>query len=103
MNFTERVISRTEDGRRNVTMLRLSLDLDGDTAFIDWETNGELYYIKTPAAYRRKGIATKLWHAADDLAAELGYKPLRHSEYRTDDGDAFARSMTDDLPTRVAV
>ena len=86
-----------------MTMFRLSLELGDETAYIDWEPSGELYYIKTPVAYRRQGIATQLWHRANSIAMERGHSPLRHSEYRTDDGDAFARSMTADLPPRVYV
>jgi ribosomal protein S18 acetylase RimI-like enzyme len=102
MLFCKREVRITEDGRRNVAVLRLSIDLDGDLAFIDWEPSGDLYFIKTPVQHRRKGIASKLWQAANDFAASNNLPNLAHSEYRTDEGEAWAQSMTSELPQRIS-
>jgi len=103
MQFTQRVIEVTEDLRRNVTMLRYSIELPDGLAFIDWELNGELYYIKVPEADRRQGIATMLWSMACDYAHSNNLDAPRHSQYRSDSGDAWAKSMADELPTRIAI
>jgi len=101
MKSSERVIPTTEDGRRNIRVLRLELALGDDTAYIDWEPSGELYYIKVPVEYRRQGIATRLWMAAQGYALHLELPPLIHSEYRTNEGDAWAKSLGEKLPPRI--
>ena len=101
MKSSERVIPNTEDGRSNVRVLRLELALGDDTAYIDWEPSGELYYIKVPVEYRRQGVATRLWESAQELARESGLPSLTHSQYRTDEGDAWAQTVGGVLPTRV--
>ena len=101
MKSSERVIPTTEDGRRNIRVLRLELALGDDTAYIDWEPSGELYYIKVPVEYRRQGLATKLWKSAQEHARESGLPSLTHSSYRTNEGDAWAKSLGEKLPTRI--
>jgi ribosomal protein S18 acetylase RimI-like enzyme len=101
MKSSERVIPITEDGRRNIRVLRLELALGDDTAYIDWEPSGELYYIKVPVEYRRQGLATRLWESAQVVARESGLPPLTHSEYRTNDGDAWAQAVGGVLPSRI--
>jgi GNAT superfamily N-acetyltransferase len=101
MNFESRVIPFTEDGRSNITVLRFFEELGGELAFIDWELNGELYYIKVPEQYRRKGIATRLWNAANDYTKANNLPKLTHSEYRSNDGEAWARSFNVELPKRI--
>lgn len=99
--FSERIIANTEDGRREVRVLRLAVSLGEDLAYIDWESSGELYYIKVPAEYRRQGIATKLWEHAQEHARSLNLPALTHSEYRTDAGDSWAKSLGEKLPPRI--
>lgn len=101
IKFSELVITNTEDGRREVRVLRLAVSLGDDLAYIDWEPSGELYFIKVPAEYRRQGIATKLWEHAQEHARSFNLPPLIHSEYRTNEGDAWAKSFGEKLPPRI--
>ena len=82
-------------------MLRIAVELGEDSAYIDWEPSGELYYIKVPAEYRRQGIATRLWEAAKEHARKFGLPIPTHSQYRTDEGDAWAKSLDEELPSRI--
>ena len=99
--FFERVVAFTEDGRSQVKVLRIAIDLGEDLAYLDWEPSGELYYIKVPAEHRRQGIATRLWESAQEHAKRSGLPSLTHSEYRTNEGDAWAESLGEKLPPRV--
>jgi GNAT superfamily N-acetyltransferase len=99
--FSERTVAFTEDGRSQVKMLRIAVELGEDSAYIDWEPSGELYYIKVPAEYRRQGIATRLWEAAKEHARKFGLPIPTHSQYRTDEGDAWAKSLDEELPSRI--
>ena len=98
---TEKIIAHTEDGRSNVCVLRITVELADDLAYIEWEPGGELYYIKVPAEYRRQGVATRLWKSAQEHARESGLPSLTHSQYRTNDGDSWAKSLGEELPTRI--
>jgi len=97
------VIPHTEDGRVNVRVLRIAVQLEDDAAYIEWEPSGELYYIKVPVEYRRQGIATRLWKSAQDYATHFGLPALSHSQYRTNEGDAWAKSLGENLPPRIPV
>jgi GNAT superfamily N-acetyltransferase len=99
--FSERTVAFTEDGRSQVKMLRIAVELGEDSAYIDWEPSGELYYIKVPPEYRRQGIATRLWEAAKEHARKFGLPIPTHSQYRTDEGDAWAKSLDEELPPRI--
>jgi hypothetical protein len=99
--FSERTVAFTEDGRSQVKMLRIAVELGEDSAYIDWEPSGELYYIKVPPEYRRQGIATRLWEAAKEHARKFGLPIPTHSQYRTDEGDAWAKSLDEELPSRI--
>lgn len=99
--FSERVIDQTEDGRSSVRVIRVAIELGGDLAYLDWEPSGELYYIKVPVEYRRQGLATKLWRSAQKFTSKSGLPPLRHSRYRTNEGDAWAKSLGEKLPPRI--
>jgi ribosomal protein S18 acetylase RimI-like enzyme len=101
MKFETRIATNTEDGRAQVELLKYSLDLDGEQAFIEWEPNGELFYIKVPEKNRRQGIATRLWNEAKEFQQTRNLPPLKHSEYRTKDGDAWAQSFGEQLPVRI--
>jgi GNAT superfamily N-acetyltransferase len=77
-----------------VGSLRWGVEQDDDSAAV-----GAL--VVTPE-YRRRGIATGLWAAAHAYAERYGLPAPRHSEERSDDGDAWARSVGGELPPRVA-
>lgn len=65
------------------------------TLIIDGRTS-EIMYISTHPKHRRKGIATALRAAA----VADGFPPV-HSPFRTPEGDAWARSTGDPLPTAI--
>ena len=68
----------------------------GHLAWDDTSVHG----LGTAPAYRRQGVATKMWQHANQLAAQ-GIAPApRHSSIRTKEGDAWARSVGGDLPPR---
>ena len=93
--YTARVL---EDGRRNVLLHKVSAKTpDGaEIARLIWhDSNGEIEKLWVDAAYRRQGIATSLWK----MAQWLNPAPV-HSAWRTNDGDAWARSITNQLPER---
>jgi GNAT superfamily N-acetyltransferase len=98
---SERVIPNTEDGRVNVRVLSITIELSKGAAYIEWEPSGELYYIKVPVEYRRQGIATQLWKSAQQYALHSGLPTPSHSEYRTNEGDAWAKSLGEELPPRI--
>ena len=56
---------------------------------------GEVRTVFTEDRYRCQGLATALWR----LAERLGMEP-RHSDNRTDDGDAWARRLGGGVPPR---
>jgi GNAT superfamily N-acetyltransferase len=99
--FSERVVDHTEDGRSSVRVLRVAIELGEGLAYLDWEPSGELYYIKVPVEYRRRGIATRLWKSAQQYALHSGLPALSHSQYRTKEGDAWAQSLGEKLPPRI--
>ena len=91
-------IAHAEDGRVDVALNVLeALDADGTViARLRVEDDGETYGLWVAPEMRRRGIATRLWEVAPTA---LGIAP-RHSAWRTDDGDAFARSFGVALPPR---
>jgi GNAT superfamily N-acetyltransferase len=59
--------------------------------------NGHLQSIEVDPKFRRQGLATKMWNHA----RELSYKNPnihfpQHSAFRTPEGDAWARAVTED-------
>lgn len=83
-----------EDGRRDVECHELSTP----EARLQWEVlTGEVVWIGVNADSQRQGIATALWHAAG------AYGEIHHSSWRSDSGDAFARSVGGFLPERSRV
>lgn len=101
MKLQKRQLARAEDGRENVSLFRLEMEVLGGIAFIEWEATGELYFIKTPEQSRRKGIATILWGQANFYQSEMNLPALKHSAYRTKDGEAWANSFGVELPARI--
>lgn len=57
---------------------------------------GEVWGIEVTPAYRRQGLATAMWQ----FAQEAPKKP-KHSNQRTDDGEAWARSVGGPVPRRL--
>lgn len=89
--YTVARVKVTEDGRHDVLMH----ELRGSHGHIAWEVlSQEVYQIFVDEDYRRQGYATKLWRLAESIA------PIKHSRWRTDSGDAFARSFGVPLPER---
>lgn len=79
--------------------------VDGkQVGYVWWmHKTSRIHDIKVEPDYRRKGIATALWREAQRVAlVTRGVKPPRHSPGRTDDGDAWARSLGERLPARGA-
>lgn len=101
MKLSEKILPIAEDGRENVSLYRLEMEVTGGIAFIEWEPNGELYFIKTPEESRRNGIATILWGQANFFQKEMSNPELKHSAYRTKDGEAWAQSFGVKLPARI--
>lgn len=91
LRYSQVVLAVTEDGR---TEVRMHL-LEADFGHIMWEDgSGECYALQVDPGRRRQGLGTRLWRAADAV------HPIRHSAWRTDDGDALARSIGGELPPR---
>lgn len=96
-----------EDGSRDVEMREVRVLAEpsavtaGSTALqrvarIAWRAGtGEVEHLWVRESLRREGVATRLWTAA------RGIDPgVRHSAWRTDEGDAWARSVGGHLPER---
>lgn len=90
--YRREVLAATEDGRRDVEVHIL----EGPGARLRWEVlTGEVYSLWVHPDHRRQGRASELWRRAGEIAE------VRHSAWRTDDGDAFARAMGGELPPRL--
>lgn len=86
------IMSCTEDGRRQVAVHSLSIE---GLATLVWEAvSGECYGIFVKETHRREGLGTLLWAEAAKIA------PIRHSQWRTDAGEAFALSVGGYMPPR---
>lgn len=76
--------------------------------FLEWEkTNGapasEILMVEVDPEHRRKGLATEAYRRSQEVAlASEGRIPIPiHSSWRTDEGDAWAKSIGDRLPSRI--
>jgi GNAT superfamily N-acetyltransferase len=69
---------------------------------IGWKAKtGEISKVEVHPTVRRQGLATELLRRAKDVAAGTrGVKPPRHSPNRTNEGEAWARSLDQRLPRR---
>jgi len=69
---------------------------------LEWFPHGQtISNIFVEANYRRQGIATGMWNYAHEMAKTTrGVQPPKHSMDRTDEGDAWARSVSKRLPPR---
>tara|TARA_R110001606_G_scaffold84147_1_gene191649 strand:- start:326 stop:652 length:327 start_codon:yes stop_codon:yes gene_type:complete len=96
-SFTTYVSNRLEDGRTNVTLHKLAaLEGDKEIARLIWaDGTGEIEKLWVDEDHRRQGYATSLWNLA-----QWTKSPPIHSSWRTDDGQAWAESITHQLPER---
>jgi GNAT superfamily N-acetyltransferase len=93
--FTARIL---EDGRKDVVLHKLSAtNIDNiEIGRLVWhDSTGEIEKLWVAPEHRRQGIATALWIKAQSLNPAP-----QHSAWRTDDGDAWAKSITNELPER---
>lgn len=69
---------------------------------LDWHhKSGTIQQVHVEPGYRRKGIATEMFHQARTIAKTTkGVKPPKHSPDRTDAGNAWARSVGGRVPRR---
>jgi hypothetical protein len=82
------ITARTSDRKR---VGELGLGKFGPSAGLSW--------ITVHPDWRRKGVATAMWRHANDLHSQgiLEKKP-EMSDYRTIDGDNWAKSLGEDIP-----
>jgi len=75
----------------------------GHAGFLLWHhKTGEIGSIETLPEHQRRGLATEMLDQARQISATTrGVKPPKHSNQRTDAGEAWARSTGDRLPRRV--
>lgn len=67
---------------------------------MNWNSR-HVHGVQVVPEHRRKGVATSLWNEGQRLASENAKIPApKHSTDRTDDGDAWARSVGGRLPRR---
>ena len=68
---------------------------------IQWHPkSGDVNWVRTHQDYRGLGVATTLWEKAKKLSADTGIKEPQHSRHRTDQGDAWAKSVGGKVPRR---
>ena len=64
-------------------------------------TSKAIRNIDVDPQYARKGVAKAMWEHGHSLAEENARIPKpKHSAYRTDEGDAWARAVGGSLPRR---
>lgn len=72
---------------------------DADHGHIAWDKrSGRVDQIFVPEHLRRQGIATQLWDTAHSVAEQKGLVHPVHSDARTPEGDAWAKSVGGKLP-----
>ena len=68
---------------------------------MEWASRGGyLANITVSEDFQRKGIATKMWKLGNRLSVEHGVSAPRHTPYRSESGDAWARKVGGELPPR---
>ena len=72
------------------------------SANLEWShATGEIRSIRVERENQRQGLGTELLRRARDIASNTrGVKPPRHSPERTNEGEAWARSLDERLPRR---
>ena len=86
---------------RNSHMLRASIPgQEHEAGSLEWGARG-IRFVEVARSNRRQGVATALWNEGHRLAENHGRIPKpKHSAERTDEGDAWARSVGGRLPRR---
>ena len=68
---------------------------------IQWHPQtGSVNWVRTHQDYRGLGVASTLWEKAKKLSADTGIRAPKHSKHRTDQGDAWAKSVGGKVPRR---
>ena len=68
---------------------------------IQWHPRtGDVNWVRTHPNYRGLGVATTLWEKANKLSADTGIKAPQHSKHRTEQGEAWAKSVGGKRPPR---
>ena len=71
---------------------------------MQWEPkSGSVNWVRTHEDYRGLGVASTLWEKANKLSEGTGIKAPVHSKHRTDEGDAWAKSVGGETPTRACM
>ena len=69
--------------------------------FMEWnKKTGQIDNINVREPMRGLGIGTSLFEKANKLSADTGIIAPKHSSFRTDKGDAWARAVSGKLPKR---
>jgi hypothetical protein len=63
--------------------------------------SGKIQSIAVTPAHQRQGVATGMWEHAQGLASQGQVPKPKHSRDRSDQGDAWARSVGGRRPRRV--
>jgi ribosomal protein S18 acetylase RimI-like enzyme len=70
-------------------------------ASMSWHhQTGEVKGVYTVPEHQRQGLATSLWHEGHRLSEQRGVPAPKHSTFRTNSGDPWARSVGGRLPKR---
>ena len=88
---------------QKVHNIRMEDEKTGDfVGGIEWHKDtGEILGVDTQKQYRRKGVATTLFHEAKNVAKEQGLAEPVHSADRSDLGNKWAKAVGGNLPKRV--
>lgn len=74
---------------------------DDKVGNLQWhEDTGEILDIRVDPKHRRKGVATALLHTATQLSGQYGVPAPQQSADRSDQGDAWSKSLGVPLPKR---
>ena len=68
---------------------------------IEWhKDSGEILRVHVNEPFRRLGVANTLFHEAHKSAREQGLAEPKHSEDRSDEGDAWAKQAGGEVPQK---
>jgi len=67
---------------------------DGEVGHLQWHPEGEIQDVHVDETHRRKGVATGMLRYAEGL----GVAKPKHSELRSEEGDAWARAVGGHIP-----
>jgi len=62
---------------------------------------GQILDVRVAKEHRRQGVATAMYRMATQLAGERGVAAPKHSNDRSDQGDAWAKAVGGRLPKRI--